>query len=160
LIIAPGAAVAEESRRSGWGKKEEGKAKKQKKEGECFAACGGWGKPFEKGCSPNPFPKFFLLAPMSGLRLRLWRVLWKNIEEKKEKEKSRGSDVAACGGWGKEKAEGIAKKEKREEHIVLPPAAVGENPLKRVVPQAPFLNLSCLRLWRVFIEQDREIMRG
>jgi len=73
LIIAPGAAVAEESRRSGWGKKEEGKAKKQKKEGECFAACGGWGKPFEKGCSPNPIPKRFTLAAKPGLRPRLCR---------------------------------------------------------------------------------------
>jgi len=36
---------------------EEKRGKRKNKSGA--AACGGWGKPFEKGCSPNPFPKLF-----------------------------------------------------------------------------------------------------
>jgi hypothetical protein len=39
-----------------------------------------WGKPFEKGCPPNPFPKLFVLAPTSAPRLRLWRIMGKDRE--------------------------------------------------------------------------------
>jgi len=54
----------------------------EEKAGECFDACCGWGKPFEKGCSPNPFPKSFMPAPMSRLRSRHRRALWEKIKGK------------------------------------------------------------------------------
>ena len=46
------------------------------------------------------------------------------------------------------------KRGKRKNKATWPPSAIGENPLKRVVPQTPFLNSSIL-FWRLRLRKRR-----